>query len=200
MRIPNWSVTAVAMSLALPAPTLAQGEGGGAALFDVNFGLTIWTVVVFVLLVFVLGKFAWGPILASARSREERIQEALDEADRRQTEAAELLERHRAQLAEARREAQELVTEGKAAGERVRRDLEARARSEGQALLERARGEIEREKEAALDEIRKESVELALAVAARLMNEKLDTEKDRRLVVGYLDQLRRRSGAESQQT
>lgn len=200
MRIPNGSVAAVAMSLALPASALAQGEGGGAALFDVNLGLTIWTVVVFGLLVFVLGKFAWGPILASARSREERIQEALDEAGRRQTEAAELLERHRAQLAEARRQAQELVNEGKAAGERVRMDVEAKARSEGQALLDRARGEIEREKEAALDEIRKESVELALAAAARLMNEKLDAEKDRRLVVGYLDQLRRRPDAESQQT
>ena len=200
MRIPNWSVAAVAMSLALPASALEQGEGGGAALFDVNLGLTIWTVVVFGLLVFVLGKFAWGPILASARSREERIQEALDEAGRRQTEAAELLERHRAQLAEARKQAQELVNEGKAAGERVRMDVEAKARSEGQALLDRARGEIEREKEAALDEIRKESVELALAAAARLMNEKLDAERDRQLVVGYLDQLRRRAGAESQQT
>ena len=200
MRTRNWSVAAIATPLASPAPALAQGEVGGAALFDVNFGLTIWTVVVFGLLVFVLGKFAWGPILASARSREERIQDALDEADRRRSEAAEVLERHRTQLAAARRQAQELVNEGKAAGERVRRDIEANARAEGQALLERARGEIEREKDAALDEIRKESVALTLAAAARLMNEKLDADKDRRLVLGYLDQLGRRPGAGSQPT
>ncbi len=178
--------------LALPGGLAAQGlaEGGGS-LFSVNVGLTIWTIVVFLLLVIVLGKFAWGPILNSAKAREERIQNALDEAVKHHAEAAALLEQHRAQLADGRRQAQEIVNEGKTAGERLRKDIEQKARAEGQALVERARAEIEREKDAALDEIRKESVDLALAAAARLMNEKLDAEKDRRLVVGYLDELRR---------
>ena len=183
-------------SLAIPASLLAQGgaEGGGAALFNVNVGLTIWTIVIFLLLVLILGKFAWGPILTSAKAREDRIQQALDEAAKRQAEAVTLLEQHRAQLADARRQAQEIVNEGKSAGDRVRRDIEEKARAEGQALVERAKAEIEREKDAALDEIRKESVDLALAAAARLMSEKLDPEKDRRLVVGYLDEMARQAG------
>jgi F-type H+-transporting ATPase subunit b len=178
-------------SLAVPARLLAQGgaEGGGAALFNVNVGLTIWTIVIFLLLVLILGKFAWGPILTSAKAREDRIQQALDEAAQRQAEAAALLEQHRAQLADARRQAQEIVNEGKTAGERVRKDIEEKARAEGQSLLERAKSEIDREKESALDQIRKESVDLALAAAARLMNERLDPEKDRRLVVSYLDEV-----------
>jgi F-type H+-transporting ATPase subunit b len=200
MRHWNRSVvpaTAVAAAvLALPPRLLAQGgaEGGGAALFNVNVGLTIWTIVIFLLLVLILGKFAWGPILSSAKAREDRIQQALDEAAQRQAEAVALLEQHRAQLADARRQAQEIVNEGKTAGERVRRDIEEKARTEGQSLLERAKSEIEREKESALDQIRKESVDLALAAAARLMNEKLDPEKDRRLVVSYLDEVAKRDG------
>lgn len=174
---------------ALAAQEEAHEAAGGAALFSVNLGLTIWTIVVFLGLVLILKKFAWGKILDSAAAREQRIQAALDEASRRQVEAGALLEQHRAQLADARRQAQEIVNEGKTAGERVRREIEEKARGEGQQLIERARREIEREKDAALNEIRRESVDLALAAAARLMREKLDPEKDKRLVIGYLDEL-----------
>ena len=88
---------AVLALIAVPRPLLAQqeAEGGGAALFDVNLGLSVWTVVVFGLLLVVLGKFAWGPILEAAQTREQRIQSALDEAALRQAEAATLLEEHR---------------------------------------------------------------------------------------------------------
>ena len=179
--------------IAVPRPLLAseEAEGGGAALFDVNLGLSLWTVVVFVLLLVVLGKFAWGPILEVAQTREQRIQSALDEAALMQAEATTLLEEHRAQLAQSRRQAQDIVNEGKAAGELVRKGIEEKARSEGQALIERAKREIDREKDVALDEIRQRSVDLALAATARLIREKLDPEKDRHLVVGYLDELSR---------
>ena len=192
-------LTALALAVA-PGALVAQEEAheatGGAALFSVNLGLTIWTILVFVGLVLILKKFAWGRILDQAQAREERIQNALDEASQRQTEAAALLEQHRAQLADARRQAQEIVGEGKAAGERVRKDIEEKARAEGQGLIERAEREIEREKDAALDEIRRESVDLALAAAARLIHEKLDPEKDRQLVVGYLDEVAKQKAAD----
>jgi len=182
---------AVLVLLAVPRTLLAQeeAEGGGSALFDVNLGLSLWTVVVFGLLLVVLGKFAWSPILEAAQTRERRIQGALDEAALRQSEAEALLEEHRAQLAEGRRHAQDIVNEGKAAGEAVRKEIEEKARAEGQALIERAKREIEREKDVALDEIRTSSVDLALAATARLIQEKLDPEQDRRLVAGYLDEL-----------
>lgn len=189
----HWNTSmrvAVLVLSAVPGRLLAQeAEGGGAALFDVNLGLSLWTVVVFGLLLVVLGKFAWGPILEAAQAREQGIQSALDAAAQRQEEAAALLEEHRAQLAQSRRQAQDIVNEGKAAGELVRKEIEEKARTEGQALLERAKREIEREKDVALDEIRKGSVDLALAATARLIQEKLDTEKDRRLVVRFLDEV-----------
>ena len=174
--------------LAGPAALAAQeGEGGG--LFSVNLGLSAWTVVVFLLLLFVLKKFAWGPILDAVEAREENIQDALEEAARRQEEAERLAEEHRQQLAEARREAQEIIAEGREAGQKVRRDIEEQAREESQRILERARREIEREKDAALETVRTEAVELALAAASRLLERKLDAQEDRELILDYLDDL-----------
>lgn len=184
---------------ATPGSVWAAGEGEapGASLFGINLGLSFWTVVVFLILLFLLSRFAWGPILDQVNQREARIQDALDEAAARQAEAQRLLDEHKRQLADARRQAQEIMAEGRTAGEKVRREIEEKAREEGQGLLERARREIDREKEAALAELRRESVELAMAAAGRLMHERLDQERDRELVMSYLDDLTGTSRAAS---
>jgi F-type H+-transporting ATPase subunit b len=179
------------LAASAPEALWAQGggEGGEGGLFDINTGLSSWTLIVFAALVFVLGKFAWGPILAAVDAREKGIQSALDEAASRNEEAADLLAEHKEQLADARRQANELIGEGKAAGENVRKEIEEKARSEAQLIVERARAEIERERDAAIDALRKESVDLALAAASRLMRENLDQDKDRQLVERYLSGL-----------
>jgi F-type H+-transporting ATPase subunit b len=172
-------------------------EGGGGGLFDINVGLSTWTLIVFGVLVLALGRYAWGPILAAVEAREKGIQDALDEAARRTEEAAKLLEDHRRQLADARRQAGDLVAEGRAAADRARRDIEEKARAEAQAILERAKREIGRERDAALDALRKESVDLALAAAARLVHERLDQAKDRELVERFLEDVTQSRGAEA---
>ena len=158
-------------------------------MFDLNLGLSVWTTFVFLALLGILWKYAWGPVLAAVDARESGIQDTLDKATNEREEAAKLLAAHRQQMAEARRQAQQQIAEGKEAGERVRQDIEEKARSEGQALIERARESIEREKDLALEALRKESVDLALAAAAKLMHENLDADKDRELVMGYIDDL-----------
>ncbi len=187
---------AAAVLAASPSSLLAAAEGE-PGLFSINLGLSIWTVVVFLLLVFGLRKFAWGPILEIAESRERRIQEALDQSAAQRDEAQRLLEEHKRQLADARRQASEIIAEGKSAGDRVRREMEEKARADAQGIVDAARREIEREKDRALAELRKESVELALAAASKLMQERLDTTRDRELVVDYLDQLSTGRGAEA---
>jgi len=181
-----------------PRPLWAQGgaEGGGG-LFDINPGLSTWTLIVFAGLLFILGKYAWGPILEAVEAREKGIQSALDKAAERNEEAARLLAEHREQLADARRQANELIAEGRAAGEGVRKDLEKKARAEGQAMVDRARVEIERERDAALDALRRESVELALAAASRLIKENLDQKKDREIVERYLSGLGEGGGVQA---
>ena len=158
-------------------------------MFDLNPGLTVWTTFVFLALLGILWKYAWGPILAAVEARESRIQDTLDQAAKEREEAAKLLAEHRQQMADARRQAQELIAESREAGDKVRQDIEEKARVEGQALIERARESIQREKEAALDALRRESVDLALAAAAKLMQETLDAAKDRELVMGYIADL-----------
>ncbi len=158
-------------------------------MFDLNLGLSVWTGLVFLTLLAILWRFAWGPILGAVQAREDGIQDTLDQAANERGEAAKLLAEHREQMADARRQAQQMIAEGKEAGERVRQDIEEKARTEGDAMIERARESIEREKDAALDELRKESVDLALAAAAKLVQESLDEKKDRDLVMGFIDEL-----------
>jgi len=180
----------LALTGGLPGVLHAQGgaEGGGG-IFDINTGLSVWTLVVFAGLVFLLGRFAWAPILQAVEARETGIQSSLDEAARRQQEAAKLLEEHKAQLADARRQANELIASGRTAGDHVRKEIEEKARVEAQAIIERARTEIGRERDAALEMLRRESVDLALAAARRLIGENLDEAKDRQLVEKYLAEI-----------
>jgi F-type H+-transporting ATPase subunit b len=193
----NRAWVATALAATLPVQLSAQGgaEGGGAALFDINAGLSAWTLLVFVALLVVLGRYAWGPILGAVEAREKGIQSALDDAAKSNEEAARLLAEHKEQLADARRQANDLIAKGSAAGDSVRREIEEKARSEGQAIIERARAEIQRERDAALEALRRESVELALAAASRLIRENLDQPKDRALVEQYLAEVGR-GGAE----
>lgn len=193
MRTSRIGVTVAVLSTVLPGT--AWAAEGTTPLFTVNLGTTVWTAVVFLMLLGILWRFAWGPILAAVEAREKGIQGALDEAADRNAEASRLLEEHRQQLSDARRQASELIAEGKAAGEKVRKDIEEKARVEAQAIVDRARGEIERERDAALDVLRKESVDLALAAASRLIQENMDQAKDRQMVERFLDDVASGKGA-----
>jgi F-type H+-transporting ATPase subunit b len=185
MKIPGFAL----LLLAVPTPVLAADGAGGGGLFSVDPGLSLWTIVVFLLVLFVLKRFAWTPILGALDAREKGIRDAIDEAQKLQADAESLIAGHRQQLNEARREAQEIVAEGRSAAERVGREIQDKARQEAERLLDRARQEIAREQEAALAKIREESVDLALSVAARVLRERLDADADRALVRQYLSEV-----------
>jgi F-type H+-transporting ATPase subunit b len=181
-------IMAATLLLATPSAVLAaESEGGGV--FAINPGLSVWTTVIFLALLGILWRFAWGPLLGQVEAREERIQGALDQSAELRDEAVRMLEEHKRQLADARRQASEIIAEGKTAGDRLRKEIEEKARAEASGIVEAARREIVREKDRALDELRKEAVELALAAAAKLLHERLDADADRALVLNYLDGL-----------
>ena len=166
-------------------------------MFDINLGLSIWTIAVFVLLLFILKKFAWGPILGAVQDREDRLRSTLESAASEREESTKLLEQYRKQMLEARREAQDLIVKAKEAGAEVRKEIEEDARAEANVIMEKARESIEKEKEAALHELRQGSVDIALAAARKLLEEKLDEEKDRELAVSFVDDLSAEALADS---
>lgn len=156
-------------------------------IFNLNLGVSFWTVVIFLALLLVLKKYAFPPILGYAEARERRIQEILDAAAGDREEAQRILEEQRRELGEARRRAEQIVAEGKQAGERVRQEMLETARAEQEALLERARRDIDQERQKALEAIRREAVDLSIAAAGKLVGQRLDGGEDRRLVERYLD-------------
>ena len=191
MRFRVSLLSPAAAILLSPLAVMAQEHGaeGGGGLFDINVGLSLWTVVIFLSVLAVLWRFAFGPILVAVNAREEGINKALEEARARQMEAEALLEEHKKQLADARRQAQEILAEGRDAAGRLQKDMEGKARDEAEAILTRAKAEIEREKDAAVDVLRREAVDLALAAASKLLHEKLDGDQDRKLVMEFVDGL-----------
>lgn len=173
-----------------------EGVGGGGhaagaptSPFDVNFGLFFWTWLVFGGLVVVLWRFAWPPILKATEERERTIRNQLEEAERLNAEAKASAEELRRQLAAAHEQASALLNEAKQAAHQERETAVKKTREEQDHLLDRARKEIESEKERAITALRREAVDLSLAAASKLLDEKVDTETNRKLVSDYLSTL-----------
>jgi F-type H+-transporting ATPase subunit b len=168
----------------------AAAEGGGAGPFSINPGLTIWTLVVFGILMVLLAKTAWPAILRSVEEREARIKGQIEAAERANADAQRLLQEYQAQLAQAKAEAQDLVAQGRQAGDKLREELAAKGRTEQEELLLRARREIALERDRAVADLRREAVELSIAAASKVIERNLDAEADRKLVREYIDQMR----------
>lgn len=183
--------TVLALSFFSAGLLLAQEHegGGGGGLFTINPGLIIWTWVIFVLLLIVLRKWAWGPILGALEARERRIQDALDRAARDREKAGQLLQEQRRLLDESRDQAQQILAEGRKAAERLRAEMLDDARSEKDHIVARARDEILYERDQALEALRREAVDLSISAAGRLLHRNLDSKENRRLVDEYLDSL-----------
>jgi len=152
-------------------------------------GMILWTLFTFALLLFILGRFAWKPLLAALEERERTIRESLDAARQAQEQASTALEENRQILAEARKSAGEILDRARQEAEHVKSGILEGARRDQENLLERGREEIEREKRAAIQEIRGVAADLALSAAEKLIGARLDEAGDRRLVEGYLQEL-----------
>ena len=170
---------------AASSPALAQ-EAHKADLLSPSYGLMVWTLVIFVVLLFVLSRYAFKPITAAVEAREQALQAAIDAAKRDREEAARLLAEHRAALDASRGEGQKLIADARAAAERVRTELVEQAHAEQAKMLERARAEIDAERAKAIAELRREAVELAIMGAGKVIGQNLDRDANRKLVESFL--------------
>jgi F-type H+-transporting ATPase subunit b len=175
--------TSIATALPLAAQEAAAPKGG---LLSPNAGLAFWTLLIFLILLAILSKFAYPKILASVEAREKALEDALAAANRDREEAAALLAEHRRQIEAARDEAQKLIAEAKVAGEKVRADVIEQAHREQQQMLERARREIQSERDKAIAVLRNEAVDLAIRAAGKVVEKNLDAQSNRAIVESYL--------------
>lgn len=169
---------------AVVAPVLAAG-----ALTDINPGLTLWTAITFLLLLVVLSKFAWGPIVNMLNEREGNIRGALEQARKERAEAEKLLTDQKATFALAQREAAELAKKNQQEVEVLRQELTSKAKKEAEELVVSARRQIVEEKTKAVAELKSLVADLAIEAAGRLVKANLDDKAQRQLVQEYIEQL-----------
>ncbi|HET9209493.1 MAG TPA: F0F1 ATP synthase subunit B [Thermoanaerobaculia bacterium] len=178
--------------LAIPAITAlpalaAEGAEAQPSLLAGDIGNVVWTVLIFVLVLAVLGKYAWGPILSTLQTRESFIHEALAKAKRDRDEAEARLKQYEERLAGARAEATAIVEEGRRDAEAVKRKIEAAAKVEADKMIDRARREIQIATVTATRELYDLSARLATDMAARVIGRELSAKDHERLIAEAID-------------
>ena len=153
-------------------------------------GLIFWQVVIFLLLVFLLGKFAWKPIMQSLRNREESIQEALDSAVLAREEMNKLKADNEKLLDEARQERDKILKEAREVGVALKEEAKAEANATTEKMIADARAAIKTEKNAAMAEVRAQVASLALQISEKLLKENLSENKAQQALVDkYIEEL-----------
>ena len=152
-------------------------------------GLFIWTILTFLILLGLLAKFAWNPLLRALEERQETIRKSLDDAERTKQELERVQQESAQIVAEARAEAQTIVSRSRAEAETVREDLKRKAKEEAAGLVKNAERQIQQETARAVQEIRREVVDLSLTVASKLIKKNLSQEDNDRLIQDSLDQI-----------
>jgi F-type H+-transporting ATPase subunit b len=178
------SLTVLA-GVAQAAASAAEGGHGaeeGSPLLRFNPGVGIWAIVTFVLLLLILKKFAWTPILDALDARETAVRDSLEQASRVQAENARLAAEQTRILSEARTEAAALIQSARESGETLKKSLEQSAQDEKRRIIASATQEIEAQTAAAVASLRKTTADLSIGIAEKLIRQNLDDARTRALV------------------
>jgi F-type H+-transporting ATPase subunit b len=171
-------------------PALAAAGGGGGIL-SVDSTLVWATLVLFALFAWVLGKFAWGPLLKLVDEREQGMRASVESAEKAAAEAKDLLAQHQEMLRGAGREREAILAKALKEAETARVELVDKARSDAEHIVERAREQIDREKTEAIAELRGQVADIAVEAASKIVKSSLTPEAQKRLVDDYISSLPR---------
>ncbi|MEN8192395.1 MAG: F0F1 ATP synthase subunit B [Bacteroidota bacterium] len=168
---------------------LAFSGGPQGGLLDVNPGLIVWVTLTFIVLLFVLKKLAWSPILNSLNEREEFIKNSLENAEKAQQEAEKLLQENKANLAKAEEEAQKVIAEGREYSEKIKNQMLEESKNEASKMIKEATSEIERKNQEAFNNLKDQVAEIAIEAAEKIIRSSLDKEKQKEIIDNYLKDL-----------
>ena len=166
-------------------------------IFEISPGLFIWSLITFLVLVAVLYKYAFNPLMALQKKRRDEIHEAIHDAERLHGEAQELLANYKRQLAEARHEAESILDRARKLGEASKAEVLEEARVQAEAVLAKARRQIERDTSLALDRIRGEVADLTVAATERVARSGLSEEDQLRLIQEAINEIDLRKVSEN---
>ena len=152
-------------------------------------GLFIWTILTFLVLLALLAKFAWRPLLQALEQRSETIRKSLDDAKQARVELERLNQESARILKEARGQAEAIISAGRADAERLREELRVTARGEAEGIVKNAERQIQLETARALQQIRHEAADLSVMIASKLIQRNLSKEDNQRLIEDALSQV-----------
>ncbi len=166
----------------------STGEAPGSPL-DVNPGLIIWTLVTVALLLVILKKIAWKPILNSLNERENLIRESLEKAEKARVEAEELFEQNKENLKKSEAEAQKIIEQGRQYADKLREQILEDSKQQSRRMIEEATQEIERKNAEAFSKLKDQVADIAVSAAEKILRENLDKEKQMKIITKYLEDL-----------
>jgi len=158
-------------------------------------GLYIWTILTFLILVGLLAKFAWRPLLQALENRQQSIRHALDDARKAKQELEQLHVESAKLLAQARAEAGEIVSRSRSDADRFREEMNEKARAEAAGLMRNAERQIELETTRALQQIRQEAIDISIGIASKLLQRNVSRDDNERLIEETFKQLEATRGA-----
>jgi F-type H+-transporting ATPase subunit b len=177
-----------------PVASAWAAEEGDVNLFAGDIGNAIWTLVIFLTVILVLGKFAWGPMLSGLQRREQFIRDSLEQAKQDREAAQAQLEEYNKKLDTATAEALKVVEEGRRDAEVVKERIEEKARSEAEQMVERAKREIDLAKQTAIKELYETSIKLGSDIASRLLEREITAKDHEDLIADSIDHLKELDG------
>lgn len=172
----------------------AEGESGDNPLLSLSPGLMVWTMIMFLITLFVLKKYVFGPVGEMIDKRRQKIEDDISQAERSRDEAVQMLENYKVQLADARKEADELRDRGRREGERERASIVTAAEGQRERIMADTKQQIDAQSQAALQSVRGDVASIALAAAEKVTRKSLTDADHRRLVEEALKEIELSNG------
>ncbi len=168
---------------------LAFSGGEMGSPLDINPGVIFWTVITFGILLLILKKVAWKPILSSLDERERLIKESLEKAEKAKEEAEKLIAENQANIAKAEEEAQKVIAQSREYAETLKNQLIEEGKIEKKKIIDEALAELERKNQEAFLKLKEQVADIAIDAAEKIIRENLDREKQIKLVNKHLENI-----------
>ena len=194
MRVASRAVVALGVALATPAVALAEESAVGPDILIPKMAEFIPVLIAFLIILAVLAKLVWPPVLEMMEKRQQKIQSDLDAAERSKLQAAEEAKSYEAKILDAHHEADAIVAKAKKEAEEVRSAVLAKAQREAADIIAKAHGAVDSERHKAMIELSSSVVDLSVEIASKIIGNDLSVEEQRRLAEKYLAEVGKSDG------